>query len=125
MIIRWLARGVLRFLALGISRDSASVSAYRRPMGYQQILHGAISSAGSLTLPTLAKSGLIPGYAVIQCQGTATTDCVAWRDDGTAPTTTVGMRLFSGQELDYSGDLNSIQFIVVAGSPDLNISYYA
>jgi hypothetical protein len=130
MIIRWelFARGVLlrRFCTLGVGRDSASVSAYRRPMGYQQILHGTLASSTGLTLPTLANSGLVPGYAVIQCQGTATTDCIGWRDDGTAPTSGgVGMRIFSGQELDYSGDLNSIRFIVVSGSPDLNISYYA
>jgi hypothetical protein len=114
-----------RFLILGVGRDSASVSAYRRPMGYQQILHGTLASSTGLTLPTLANSGQVPGYAVIQCQGTATTDYVSWRDDATAPTASVGMRIFSGQELDYSGDLNSIRFIVGSGVPDLNISYYA
>lgn len=47
-----------------------------------------------------------------------------WRDDGTAPTTTVGMLFSSGTSLSYQGDLTAIQFIAVSGSPVLDISFY-
>ena len=111
------------FLHLGIGASEGTVSGYRRPLGYQQILTAALSSATHLTLPTLP-NGMLVGYIVIQCEG-AGTDSVRWRDDGTAPTASVGMMLDGGQELDYTGDPTMIQFIVDAGSPKLNISYYA
>lgn len=114
------------FLILGSTRDGSTVSAYRRPMGYQQIAALTLAAATNLTLPTVANSGFVPGYAVIQCAGTAGTDSVRWRDDGTSPTSTVGMLLGAGQELDYSGDLTKIQFIISAGSASiLNISFYS
>lgn len=113
---------IREFLTLGITRDSATVSAYRRPLGYQQLTLSG--SAQGLTLPTLP-AGLQVGYAVIQCEGAAGTDFGRWRDDGTNPTAGVGMKLFSGQELDYAGDLTMIKWIVGSGSPVLNISYYS
>jgi len=115
---------LLRFLCPGVGASEATVSGYRRPLGYQQITAGTLASATHLTLPTVpANSGLIPGYVVIQCETTSTS--VRWRDDGTAPTSSVGMILSAGQELDYSGDLTMIQFIAASGSPILNVSYYA
>lgn len=112
----------LRYLTLGVGASMATVSAYRRPMGYQQILAATLAASTALTLPTVANSGLVPGYAVIQCDVAST--AVRWRDDGVAPTSTVGMILSTGQELDYSGDLTMIRFIASTGSPILNISYY-
>ena len=114
---------LLRFLHLGVSRDTSSVSGLRRPLGYQQLsLTGA---SQSLTLPApLPGVAMTIGYAVIQCIGGATTDFAVWRDDGPAPTATVGMQLFSGQELDYSGDVTTIKFIIGSGVPVLNIAYY-
>jgi hypothetical protein len=47
-----------------------------------------------------------------------------WRDDGTAPTATVGMQLFVGSELNYHGPLEAIQFIDGAGTNKINITYY-
>ena len=112
---------LLRFFWLGATANEATVSGYRRPLGYQQIT--SLASATQLTLPT-PPAGSNVGYVVIQCEG-AGTDSVRWRDDGTAPTASVGMMLDGGQELDYTGDPTMIQFIVDAGSPKLNISYYA
>lgn len=103
-------------------RDGSTVAAYRRPLGYQQIT--SITSATALTLPTpLANSGLVPTYAIIQCEGSSSV--ARWRDDGTDPSSTVGMQLASGQELDYSGDLTMIKFIDGTSTSKLNISYYA
>jgi len=49
---------------------------------------------------------------------------VRWRDDGTAPTASVGMPLPAGTILSYDGDLSRIRFIETAASAALNISYY-
>jgi hypothetical protein len=53
------------------------------------------------------------------------TQNVRWRDDGTAPTASVGMPIFVGASLSYDGDLNRIRFIEQTASATLNISYYA
>jgi len=82
-------------------------------LGYQQIT--SLSSAASLTIP----SGAV--LAKIVCTGQA----VSWRDDGIAPTGTIGMPLPVNTVLEYDGDLRRIQFIEQAASAVLNISYYA
>lgn len=51
---------------------------------------------------------------------------VRWRDDGTAPTASVGVPLNAGEELDYDGNQAVIQFIRTgAADATLDISYYA
>lgn len=81
-------------------------------LGYQQIT--SVGTAVALTVPNGAM------LAVIQCEGQA----VRWRDDGTNPTTTVGMRLALGAELEYDGDLSSIKFIEELTAAKLNVTYY-
>jgi hypothetical protein len=50
---------------------------------------------------------------------------VRWRDDGTAPTTSVGMLFANGSApLSYQGNLAGIQFIAVSGSPVVDVSFY-
>jgi len=81
-------------------------------LGYQQI---TLSGASSLTVPAGAN------FAIIAVD----TAAVRWRDDGVAPTASVGMPLSNtGAPLEYSGPLASIQFIAQTGSPVLNVSYY-
>jgi len=82
------------------------------PLGYQQIT--SLSAAAALTIPAGAH------FALIQAE----TQPVRWRDDGTNPTTTVGMKLAVGDSLWYSGDLTAIRLIEQAASAKLNISYY-
>ena len=82
------------------------------PLGYQQIT--ALSSAVGLSPPTKARIALIQ----------ASTQGVRWRDDGTAPTGTIGMPLGAGNDFVYTGNLAAIQFIEVAPSAQLNVSYY-
>ena len=53
------------------------------------------------------------------------TQNVRWRDDGTAPTASVGMPLAAGETLNYDGDLNRIRFIQQSSGAVLNVSYYA
>ena len=59
--------------------------------------------------------------ALIVVEGTA----VRWRDDGKAPTITSGMLMEPTQApFEYSGDVNSIQFIAVAASATVDVSLY-
>jgi hypothetical protein len=90
-------------------------------LGYQQIT--SLSSAASLTVPQTDLNGLAckPSIAIITAEGQA----VRWRDDGVAPTATVGMPLASGGTLQYDGDLTKIQFIEQTASAKINITYYA
>ena len=82
-------------------------------LGYQQIT--SLSTAKALTVPAGATMALIA----------PDTKDVRWRDDGTAPTSSVGMPLVVGTTLNYDGDLNRIRFIETAASAVLNVSYYA
>lgn len=82
-------------------------------LGYQQIT--SLSAAASLTPPAGAT------LAIIVCEAQA----VRWRDDGTAPSATVGMPLAVGTVMNYDGNLKGIQFFEQAASAKLNISYYA
>jgi len=82
-------------------------------LGYQQIT--SLSASAALTVPSGATLALI----------VPETQNVRWRDDGTAPTASVGMPIFVGASLSYDGDLNRIRFIEETASAKLNISYYA
>jgi len=86
------------------------------PCGYQQIT--TVSASIGLTLP--ANPPQRPARAII----IATAQAVRWRDDGTAPTATVGMPLPVNTPLVYDGDLNAIRFFEQAAGAVLDISYY-
>ena len=90
-------------------------------LGYQQIT--SLSSATKLTVPQKDLSGLAgtPRIAII----TAEAQGVRWRDDGVAPTSTVGMPLAAGVTLQYDGDLTKIRFIEQTASAKINVTYYA
>lgn len=97
-----------------------NIKAVTTCFGYQQIT--GLNTAKSLTVPTRTPDGLsaIPTFALIICESTG----VRWRDDGTAPTASVGMPLAVGVPLQYDGDLTKIQFIEQSASSKLNVSYY-
>jgi hypothetical protein len=89
-------------------------------LGYQQITP---NSATSLTVPALAPDGSKQQatFAVFTPEG----QTVRWRDDGTDPTTTVGMPIYVGTSFFYDGDLTKIRFINAVSGGKLNVSYYA
>ncbi len=99
---------------------SMNLKAVTTCFGYQQI---TVDSAKNLTVPLVSPEGLNakPTFAIIVAEGAA----VRWRDDNTAPTTTVGMPLAIGVPLQYDGDLNKIKFIQQAATGIINISYYS
>lgn len=121
--MRWLRK----YLTLGAG-DSV-ITGLRRALGYQQILNATLASATGLVFPTITTPNvpggsvlkIVPGLAIIQCNG----GVVRWRDDGTAPTSTVGMSIPDGGELDYTGDIASIQFIASSGTPILDVALYS
>lgn len=84
------------------------------PLGYQQITAATLAAATALTVPAGAQ------VAVLNSE----TAGIRWRDDGTAPTATVGMILATGTTLEYWGTLSALQFIAQTGSPLLDVSYY-
>lgn len=82
------------------------------PLGYQQIT--SLAAAAPLTIPGTAT------FALVQVEGAD----VRWRDDGTAPTSAIGMLLTSSVPVVFSGDLSVLQFIQAQASSKLNVSYY-
>lgn len=90
-------------------------------MGYQQITN--LSSATGLTVPQKDMNGMAgtPRIAII----TPESQGVRWRDDGVAPTASVGMPLSAGVTLQYDGDLSQIKFIEQVSGAKINITYYA
>lgn len=83
------------------------------PLGYQQYtsLASAINLSGYPPEATIAEI-IIEGAAI------------RYRDDGTAPTSSIGMPVTAGNAFQYSGDLSAIQFIAQSAGAIINISYY-
>ena len=89
------------------------------PLGYCQVGSSALGSASKLsancTIPANAT------MAVLQAESAN----VRYRDDGTAPTASVGMIVISGAApLLYTGTLTALQIIAASGSPLLDVSFY-
>lgn len=85
-----------------------------KSLGFEQ--NTSLSSAtGLASIPAGAD------MALLQVTG----QNVRWRDDGTNPTTTIGMVLTSGADpYPYSGDLTKIKFIESTASAVLNVTYF-
>jgi len=83
------------------------------PLGYVQITN--LSSAVGLgSIPTGAT------VAFLSCEGAE----LRYRDDGTNPTASVGMPIYAGQVLEYSGTLSAIKIIQTSSNGILNVSFY-
>lgn len=88
------------------------VGGVHEPLGYQQLT--SLASAAALTVPTGAR------LALVQVESAD----VRWRDDGTNPTTSVGMLLKNGAGLVYDGSLSALRLIEVSASAKVNVAYY-
>lgn len=82
------------------------------PLGYAQLT--SLAAAASLTVP----AGATIAVFIAEAQG------VRFRDDGTAPTATVGMPLATGEPFEYKGNLAAIEFIAQFSGAILNVSFY-
>lgn len=85
---------------------------YFQPLGYQKIT--GIGLATGLNPPDNATIAEI----IIEASD------IRYRDDGVAPTASVGMPVSAGNAFQYSGDLSAIQFIDQTSGAILNVSYY-
>lgn len=81
-------------------------------------------SGGEMSLAVSSAAGLTPpggaNVALIQ----ALTQNVRWRDDGTNPTSGVGIRLLAGDEMFYTGNLAAIKIIQETSTAEVNVLYY-
>ena len=82
------------------------------PKGYEQVT--SLAAAAALTVPADSRVAWIQAEA----------QTVRWRDDGTNPSTGVGMVLVAGDSMWYTGDLTALRFIETSASAKLNVSYY-
>lgn len=80
------------------------------PAGFQQMTMNG-SAQGLPSVPAGATLAVIVAAAAF-----------TWRDDGVAPTATVGMVWPANTPLYYAGTLSAIQLIAASGA--VNISYY-
>ena len=87
---------------------------YTKPSGYVQ-LTSLGSAVGLSSIPAEAR------FALIQAESQS----IRWRDDGTNPTTGIGMVLAAGATLVYSGTLSAIKLIETTASAKVNVTYYS
>ena len=98
---------------MGWFKGKPVIDGQRQPLGYQQLT--SLGSATGLTPPTGAS------FVIIAISG----QTVRWRDDGTNPTSTVGMPEADGAVFAYTGDMSTITFIEQVAGAIINVSYYA
>lgn len=83
-------------------------------LGYQQL---TVDTSTALTLP----SNVTVATAIITPEAQA----VRYRDDGTAPTATIGQPLAVGATLEYDAkSISSLRFISQVAGGIINVSYY-
>ncbi len=95
------------------------------PLGYaQSAAVDASTLVSSLTFGGQSAAGIPAGTALLLI--TPQTQAVRWRDDGTAPTATVGYPLAVGQELRYTGrGQQNLRFISQTAGAIINVTAYA
>jgi hypothetical protein len=110
-------RIALLCLALVAPIAAKADSGIRRvPCGYQQL---AVNTAASLTIPTACGSS--PALAVIKAEAQA----LRYRDDGTAPTATVGQPIaVTDAPILYEGSISALQFIAQTSGGIVNVLFY-
>lgn len=101
-------------LLQGQAQGSQAPRTFLKAAGFVQIT-GITPARGLGTIP--------PGsqVALVQCEAVA----VRWRDDGTAPTATVGNLLNPGDTMSFDQRLDKIMVIQTAAGSILNVSFYA
>lgn len=92
-----------------------TIQGYLEPAGYVQITD--ISTAGGVGLGTIPA-----GIKLVMIQAEAQN--IRWTDDGTAPTSAVGMILVANDILVYSGPMSAFKMIQAAGGGIANLSFY-
>jgi hypothetical protein len=109
-------------MAAPIGQDHNPVAA--GPYSLAPLGFGALMLTSTAVLLSTITGG-IPARARVAIISVETANA-RFRDDGTAPTASVGVQLVSGvAPFVYMGDLTAIQFVAVSGSPVINAAFYA
>lgn len=109
-----------RLLLLGALAVATPASAqqvtYSNPLGHCQL-----TSVASSTLISTCSGGVpaSSNYALI-CVSSA---AINWRDDGTAPTASVGNPVASGSCFGFTGNMAALRVIAQTGSPVVDIDF--
>lgn len=119
---------VLAFLLLAgsaLAQNNATRlnSNYITPLGYCQFTASGTATTLAAASPTSTTTCTVPvrtAWATI-CVETA---AIRWRDDGTAPTTSVGMPVAAATCFYYNGLFSALSIIAQTGSPVVNVSFY-
>jgi hypothetical protein len=92
-------------------------------VGFQQFTSANLAAVCSVSTSLIKNANGDQANGALFSVG-GSTGAVRWRDDGTAPTGTVGMRLASShQPFLYQGDLHKLRFITESGIAEMNITY--
>lgn len=88
-----------------------------KPLGYAR--HDDLSAVVGLNE---IGSGVPAGarYALLAVEGAS----ARWRDDGQAPSASVGFPLYAGEHLQYAGDLYALRLVEMAAGCVLHVMYY-
>jgi len=82
-----------------------------------------LSASNTASSASVTSGGVPPSATMAYLQ--AETADVRWRDDGGAPTASIGNIAVHGiPGVLYSGTLSQIQFIALSGSPLLDVAFY-
>lgn len=84
------------------------------PLGQVQLGTGVITSATLVTVISGANALLINPEV----------QNIRFRDDGTAPTTGIGILVTAGSIYEYTGNIGALQIIGAAGGAICNLSQY-
>jgi hypothetical protein len=88
------------------------------PLGVYQVSIGATAQSLAALIGASIPSGARVVY--IEPEG----GDIRFRDDGTAPTASVGLRIYNGVAWPYIGNLSAQQLIAVTGSVTVNLAFY-
>jgi hypothetical protein len=110
---------VLVMLAVPCAAQTTVPGAPIVPLGFCQIPALTLASAVKLSTACNIPAGATMAYLQ------AETANVRYRDDGQAPSSSVGSLVLSGNPgLFYNGSLGALQFIGASGSPVLDVAFY-
>ena len=74
----------------------------------------------SIPAATKAQLNLKPTLVVINAEAQG----LRWRDDGVAPTSSVGMLIPSGATFEYTGNISNLRIINAAAGAIANLAFY-
>lgn len=106
----------------GFNTDG-SANVKEMPYVYTALGCGQLSAFSASTLLSSVSGGIPSGATLASLS--IETNTIRYRDDGTAPTSSVGTPLYTGlSSWPYSGPLTAIRFIPTTGSATVDVCFY-